>query len=351
METTSDTVDIGIQVVPLHGNHFRHRWHWYPDRSITWKPLQTQMTLVSRSFHYMETTSDTVDIGIQIVPLHGNHFRHRWHWYPDSAITWKPLQTQLTLVSRSFHYMETTSETDDIGIQIVPLHGNHLRHRWHWYPDRSITWKPLQTQMTLVSRSFHYMETTSDTVDIGIQIVPLHGSHFRHRWHWYPDRSITWKPLQKQMTLVSRSFHYMETTSDTVDIGIQIVPLHGNHFRHRWHWYPDSAITWKPLQTQLTLVSRSLHYMETTSETDDIGIQIVPLHGNHFRHRWHWYPDRSITWKPLQTQMTLVSRSFHYMETTSDTVDIGIQIVPLHGNHFRHRWHWYPDRSITWKPL
>jgi hypothetical protein len=23
--------------------------------------------------------------------------------------------------------------------------------------------------------------------------------------------------------------------------------------------------------------------METTSDTDDIGIQIVPLHGNHFR--------------------------------------------------------------------
>jgi hypothetical protein len=29
----------------------------------------------------------------------------------------------------NFHYMETTSETDDIGIQFVPLHGNHLRHR------------------------------------------------------------------------------------------------------------------------------------------------------------------------------------------------------------------------------
>jgi hypothetical protein len=139
--------------------------------------------------------------------------------------------------------------------------------------------------------------------DIGIQIVPLHGNHFRHRWHWYPDR------------------HVMERSGYQCQLCLKWFPCNGAIWIQRQQQYKHTRkkikrtrplTTWsphnsEPLQTQLTLVSRSLHYMETTSDTVDIGIQIVPLHGNHFRYSWHWYPDRSITWKPLQTQMTLVS--------------------------------------------
>src|SRR5438477_328155 len=193
-------VAVGLEQLPVAGLHVPATWHW--SRAVQVPGLlPTQLPLWQLSVCVQALASlqgvPFVAVGLEQLPVAGLHVPAAWHWSRAVQVTGLlPTQLPLWQVSVCVQALPSVQGVRSVerGVGQVPVAGWHVRAAWHWARAAQVTGL-LPTQLSLWQVSVCVLALSSVHgglfVAVGLEQLPVAGSHVPATWHWSTAAQVT----------------------------------------------------------------------------------------------------------------------------------------------------------------
>ncbi|MDL0421352.1 hypothetical protein P5F77_08320 [Caldifermentibacillus hisashii] len=129
-----------------------------------------------------------------------------------------------------------------IFVRESPFFGDETLSRRHFLAGNSIFWRRDLFSSSFFGRKLHFLATRLFLVVIFSREMPLFGDEITSRRHFYAGKSIFWRRDHFSSSFLDGKLHFLVTRSLLVVILSREMPLFGDETTSRRHFWTGNSI-------------------------------------------------------------------------------------------------------------